>query len=130
MKFLHISRNSWHYRIAELGGFNAYKNNTYNICEYTQSILKTCFFGLIGGIAGMVGIYLLIHMILGLVISILYGIWIMDLAGFIALDLLIVIGITAAVIYIPEHLPTSDNFIKHAYNSWKEKYCAKIDFVE
>jgi hypothetical protein len=142
MKSLTFNRKSWHFEFAEAGGYWPDKDDDGNyvgdICEYTKAIFKF----LLVFVFCCIGFYLLVtpfvHAFLGIVFSLMYGTLIMTELGFIGCILAASLAITSIayviIIYVTERKykvsTKPDGFIKHAFKSWKEKYCARITFTE
>jgi len=144
MKELVFDANSWHYKFAKWAGYRPYGDRL-DICSYSRRI--TFAFILIGFLlaVGYVVTYALVHMLFGLVFSLLAGMWIMTIPGEIALFVISVLTAVFTFFWLlevarvkmenrrerrrNEHVNKPDGYIKHAYKGWKEKYCSKIKFV-
>lgn len=136
---LTFDSKSLHYKLALLGGLSEYDDDS-NICEYTRHVM----FGmvivlLIGLLIAFMGT-ILANMLFAIGFSLTYGMLIFSeaaIAGFIVSTIgAIWFGIwklhDAADEYRrnTRHEPKKpDGFVKHAYKSWKEKYCVKIEFA-
>jgi hypothetical protein len=125
---LTFNSTSLHYKLALLGGLSKYDDDS-NICEYTRHGLVIAFLGLI-----------LSHMLFAVGFSLVYGILIFSdaaIAGFMTTSLgLCWFGIWKLADSVKEHRRNAqdestkpDGFVKHAYKSWKEKYCVKVEFT-
>lgn len=136
MKTLTFNKTSWHYIIAAFGGFNEWKDQ--DLCTYTRrfmlGILKAALFGVLIAGAGFV----LAHILLGIAFSIYYGTMLFSLVAEFAILVIYVLslGLGGAICclyvgtkihdYANRDSNKEDNFIKHAYKGWKEKYCVRI----
>ena len=148
MKALTFNKNSWHFLLAtKVAGYNApYSYEGYicgdsaDICTYTRHVmgglLLLTFAGLL--IAG-VG-FILSNILLGIWFSIMLGMFFFSEVGTVGL---VFIGAGGGLFglktlinwYVDrsssaETIERPDGFVKHAYKSWKEKYCLKINFVD
>jgi hypothetical protein len=135
-----LNKNSWHYRLAtEYGGYTTYDGQ--DICTYTKSIIGSlvviAFCLLLFSFFSM----LIIHFGLGIVFSFITGTLFFSEMGWAAFAIFIVFGGGAASLWIifylrdrrreqieRDGLLDHDGFLKHAYRSWKEKYCVRISF--
>ncbi len=142
MKTLKFNTKSWHYQLAtKIANYNPGYNDE-DLCTYTRHVLGALLI-LMVGVAGVAIVGLLAsHMILGIIFSIMYKTFMFTEFGVIGLILSTIILLMFSVIYTTKYLerrkaakyrggyvPKPDNFIKHAYKSWKDKFCVKIDFV-
>lgn len=132
MKEYSLSKNSWHYKLANFGmGYNQYRIDTEtDICSYIRAVLVgtfvfaflTCVFAGLGG-----WVAFSVYSIVG------YFIWGMAISPF-AWTLLFVVGglfggaaaVTGGVV-IREKLDEQEpGFIRLAYQKFKNKTCVKI----
>lgn len=156
MKALTFKKNSWHFWLAKLVGYEApttwtrgdgtvaHYGDKGDICTYSRhvvgalfSILVISFFGVMG--TAIIGT-LLAHVILGIIFSIIMGTFFFTDIGVIGLFIITIVSLVAGTMYSLSWLRdraresdesnNPDGFIKHAYRSWKEKYCLKINFVD
>jgi hypothetical protein len=137
MKTLTFNKNSFHYKLAGFG--NEWFDAKEDICGYTRQV----FFGLIQLILCIgIGAFLvagfgrlLIETILGIIFFVMYALPLDGVAivGCVCYGAMIAL-VAAGYIY---HITKSwrkarkpcDNFVTHAYASFKGKYCATIEFV-
>jgi hypothetical protein len=143
MKELIFSSNSWHYKIAKLGGYHLVGQT--DICSYTRAVIKGIFAAIIYLSLFTLVSYVLTDLVLGLIFSAISGMWIMGMIGTGALyvmgAILLVIVIMIALLSLEELYKnwrdarrekrmnkSEDSFANSAYKSWKEKYCARIRF--
>jgi hypothetical protein len=136
---LTFNTNSLHYQLALLGGLSKYNDDS-NICEYTRHVLFGSLFAIvIGLIIAFIGM-VLSHMLFAIGFSLVYGILIFTdpaIAGFITTSIgLFWFGMWKLTESAKEHRRNApdepkkpDGFVKHAYKSWKEKYCVKVEFT-
>ena len=128
-----ISRNSWHYKVACLGGGIP---RTRDICAYTSDV----FTGLVGiGVLTIIAGYSLF--VIGNVIAWIAAILVNGV--FIEPNFFTMMGIFFFVITFPIILllgyilnrhfkdkKPEPSFIRTAYLSWKNKWCTKIEVVD
>lgn len=138
MKTLTVNRNSWHYKLAKLGGRDVYYET--DICSYTRRVMFGVVLAILATAAGIGAIYLLVDIVLGLGFSIWYGVWLMNAPGEIALMVVAILSFSAGVIFSIEKVSQAwrrhkrnqydrePGFVGQAYQSWKHKYCTKIEF--
>ena len=144
MKSLTVSEKLWHYKLAKFGGLSTWGGET-DICAYTRH----CVFGLLYiclcGIGTLIATELLVETLFSIIFSLIYS---MDLfteigkAGIIIIVVSTVMGLILYLIgkfakwsvdrkYRILDLPKKpDGFLKEAYNSYKHKYCLKINIEE
>jgi len=149
MKTLTFNKDSWHFQIAtRIAGYNApysypgedhvYGDNA-DICTYSKYVVSGLLLLMITG-ALLAGVgYILAHVLLGVWFSIVLGKFFFTEIGIIGLIVLIGIVIAFGVKLLndwrysqrmkAEYRDGPDGFMKHAYKSWKGKYCLKINFV-
>jgi len=126
-----ISRNSWHYKVACLGGGIP---RTRDICAYTSDVLT----GLVGvGVLTIIAGFSLF--IIGNVIAWIAAVLVNGM--FIEPNFFTMMGIFFFVITFPIILllgyillsvyeEKKHSFIWTAYSSWKNKWCTKIEVVD
>jgi hypothetical protein len=140
MKELVFRKDSWHYRIASFGGFDRMSNQ--DICTYTRRFL----FGIcLGALVFAIFLFLsktIIDVVLGLAFSLIYSAWIMTSLGTAGVIIIVTIGILflmgLGINYLRDlkdaarnkNSDKPDGFVKHAYKSWKDKYCLKVKIEE
>jgi len=139
MKTIELNCNAWHYKIASFTpGFRFFKYNA-NICNYPWRIL----FGMI--CMAIVAIFTFaITCVFGdtfawAAASISNWIWInpegyLAMIGFMVVfmitNIIAMIGALFGIQFLIEKCSKTDNFISQAYAAHKEKFCAKIEFVD
>jgi hypothetical protein len=153
MKKLTYSKNSWHYRLARQIGYSpdwgyddeGNSNKDFgDICSYWRHVVGAVLvIAIIFAIIYVVAT-LSVHLIMGIVFSLLYGMWLGTLVAEATL-FFIGAGITLLVIFegIPrvyssykeyryDHpkQPKPDGFIKEAYRSFKNKTCVQVKFTD
>lgn len=142
MKTLKLKKGSWHYRLAGITA-NLEIFNEPDICSYTRSVLAGILVILLLGMLIAFAGFFLSHMILGAIFASIYGVWILtDIAviGYIAASLLATVFAIEQIIKFSErrsrrrrNMPVEtkpDGFVKHAYKSWKNRFCVKVTFKE
>jgi hypothetical protein len=139
MKSLRFSRDSWHYKLVNATGYGIGIGEEIDLCGYTWRVIGTILlFALLSLIAVGVGV-LVIHFLLGIGFSLAYGAWLFNDIGFAGFVISIFAFSTWAVTKLNEwqnnrryrEKPKKpDGFIKNAYKSTKEKYCARVKFDE
>lgn len=142
MKSLTFNKSSWHYTMAHAAGFEPGNDNQGDICEYTKAVLK-CSLAALFCAAVFAGVsFLLVHLILGIAFSLWYGVWMMTVWGEATIMVLVIGTFVVTLFFGVEWLikwnrnrkynkeDKPDGFIKHAYRSWKEKYCVQVTFKD
>jgi len=140
MKTFALNKNSWHYRLAsEYGGLHRWQDST-DICSYTKEIFKGLFILALMLVAVAVVSQLVVHLVLGIGFSIYAGMWIgSDWAWAAATILVVAVGYIVILLAfsltckggkIAKETISNTEFFKVAYSSWKDKYCARIEFKE
>ena len=142
METLKLKKGSWHYRLASITA-NLEIFNEPDICSYTRSVLAGMLIVAAVTVLFSFVSFTLAHMILGVIFASIYGAWILtDIAiigyiltatfGFI---FLIDRGIKIADVrrirnkLNPKEVKP-DGFVKHAYKSWKNRFCVKVTFED
>lgn len=148
MKELIFNKNSWHYKIANWMDYDPDYHGS-DICSYTRRIgLGLLFIGLAFVLTSVL-CYALVQALFGLVFSLAVGMWIVSVIGEITLIAIGTISGFIAVLFLVGWFSQKlherrerryakrltepegpDSFVKHAYKSWKEKYCVNIKFIE
>lgn len=135
MKTLVFKENSWHHYLANFGMRRVHGRHT-DICEYTRSVIK--------GLLLCILAYTMLAGVISLYAYTIYN-WIMWALVGMELDKIttVVTGVTAicagaigvAVGWTYASERTSDvcdaitpNFVRVAYSSWKDKFCARVEF--
>lgn len=146
MKEFAISTDSWHFRLAKLGGFDTRYHNR-DICTYTQKMVRALFIGsMLGLLIAFIG-YFFFECLFGLIFSAIAGMWITTIQGEIVL-LILGVGV-AFVILCCICMFTDDGiarlrarkrncqsdgdyqpgFVTTIYKSWKDKFCIRLKFM-
>lgn len=132
MKTLTASNNSWHFKLAKIGGLNAWRPQ-HDICSYTRHCIYGALLVLLI-MASSVGIAnILVHTILSVSFSLWYMENLFSELGIMGSVLFCGVSITALIVYHVnryherEYVCKPDGFIVSAYKSYKNKYCLKID---
>lgn len=138
MKTVKVNKKSWHYWLADIGGFVEWKDN--DICTYRSAVIKgmgeISFLALIASLVFGLGAVIIGDLIGWGIACFIYGVFIQPSQY--ALSALIVLGIAALAssffgvvvggkLIINSHKP---EFITTAYQSWRDKVCHKIEIVE
>ena len=148
MKPFVFNKDSWHYWLAtEVGAFSKYRTDS-NICEYTRAVLKgvlllTFFAAVFSAI-----VYWITITVVWWVVILQHGFF--EAEGPIVLSA--IVGIFCTAWFIGGGIPwayrkvkravyearypdgyrekiVTDNFLTHAYRSWKEKTCVRVTLV-
>jgi flagellar biosynthesis protein FliQ len=135
MTSLTVNKRSWHYAIAKFGGMSC--AHGLDLCTYTRKFILGLFrAALSGALIALLG-YVLFSILFGIGFSIFYGVWMFDevaISGLIMLFAIAAFILTCTLLNkIDDYNSTkaaSDNFIKHAYSGWKNKFCVKIDITD
>lgn len=148
MKTLNFNKNSLHYKLATLGGFdryNCYYDGSTDICSYLRRVMMGVFVSIILLMTFVFASTLVVHTLFGLVFSFIYDTDMFNVWGQVGL---LTAGISSLFAFIwivpgkimdlyysiksnrPEKPAAPDNFVREAYSSYKEKYCVKIKFHE
>lgn len=139
---LKFNKNSWHYKLADMGGYDS--SSSRDICTYTRRILLGAMLFAFVSCIGLFLTYVIINMLFAVGFSLWYGMWIISDIGF-AGWLLTFIGAAAfGIVRTFEAIgrwrakrreekynrePEPDGYVLSAYKGWKDKYCAKLEFV-
>ncbi len=159
MKSLTFNKSSWHYLLAtKIGNYDPPRKyedsdelygDSGDICTYTRHVLLgALLLTLVGVIIACVG-FALWHFIFGIIFSLLCGCYMFSDLGTIVLVVgsifALSVGFFKSVKAIGEwnynrkmdkrknyvnRPPKPDGFMKHAYKSWKGKFCVQIEFKE
>jgi hypothetical protein len=141
MKSPTFYKNSWHYLIAhKIAGYSPYDDAGKNICTYTKYVIGGIIaLSVIGAGIAAAG-FLFFNLIFGIIFSLIYGAWIMTPIAEATLIMGTIIGTFLALLKLfkmrrerlmsTENRNRQDGFVKHAYKSWKEKFCLRIEFTE
>jgi hypothetical protein len=146
MKTLKFNKNSWHYKLAEAAGYSPaaeldevtgeWSYKTGEICSYSRYVgswfLMAAFLLMLAYLA----MHITVNFLFGVVFSIMYMTMLFNGAGFVGLFIFCIasaFAIAALVINwakksTQKTLDNPDSFIGNAYRSWKDKFCAKIEF--
>ncbi len=160
MKQLTFNNQSWHYKLAKMAGYSPkstyideygdeYKTGEHDtdICAYTRRVVLGSFMlAFLGMVTGIVG-FVFWHVVFGIIFSIIMGTWFFTEIGIAGLTMIVALSFVGlwilGTIKYGEYkdkkrwtaqnstLPVKpDNFVKHAYKSWKGKFCMQINFVD
>lgn len=152
MKTLTFDKNSWHFLIAtKIAGYTAPFEYTYNdgttavhgdpgdICTYSKHVMGGMFLLTLSGLAIAGASWVVVHMLLGVWFSLMLGTFFVSEVGIAGFIVTILAGIIVGVKWRSDRkmsteyrnrLVKPDGFVKHAYKSWKEKFCLSINFVD
>lgn len=146
MKALTFNKNSWHFLLAtKMGHYRPYDRESgygdnADICTYSRHVMGGLLLLTLAAAAIAFAGFIVSHILLGIWFSIMLGTWFFSDW---AVGAMIVLGIGAFVIGMKvaidwqyerrmssEYRNRPDGFVKHAYKSWKEKYCVQIEFKD
>jgi len=137
MNKLTLNTNSWHYKFATFGGFNRYKSQ--DICTYTRRIAQAMIGIVMLSFIAMFLTWAAVEMIMGMAFSLYYGVYLFSNMGELGLLLFVAVMIVIATFFtvwvahdviLNRAERVSDNFVSHAYKSWKNKYCVGVEFTD
>lgn len=151
MKALTFNTNSWHfllatkvasYRVPSVSKYSDGEFYTYgdsaDICTYSRHVMGGLLLLTLAGVAIAGAGFIVSHFLLGIWFSIMLGTWffsdwavgamiVFGIGGFI-------IGTKVVIDWLYNRRMNSrtkpDGFVKHAYKSWKEKFCVQIEFKD
>ena len=137
MKEINISQRSWHYFLARFGDTYS-RRDLSDICSYRQAVaMGGSFFAFIASIC--VGLTISTGDALAWVVSGFVNGWLIEpnviasaalgicmLAAILTASGIIVLGLNFAYKAIRG---TSPSVLGQAYESWKDKYCVKVNIV-
>jgi len=139
MKTIEINQMSWHYKLANFAVTNydlEYRCN--DVCDYTRKVLFGAFVFLIACVCGIMASVMFVWMfadtLAWIVASIVQGGFIYPNPPTIALLVVLALFTVIGALYsIPKGFAAINRtvdipFVKTAYRSWKDKWCAKIEF--
>ena len=153
MKTLTFNVNSWHfllatkvanYRVPSVSKYSDGEFYTYgdsaDICTYSKHVMGgALLLTIAAALIGLVG-FLLAHVLIGVWFSFILGTWFFSswAEATMIITLVVVASFVMAFLFkwyierkrSTEYRNRPDGFVKHAYRSWKEKFCVKINFVE
>jgi len=139
MKPIEIDRNSWHYKAAE---FSDHGKIYYckDICQYSRRVLGGCFWIALISLTAIFFTAMLTYMaadfIAWVAAMIVHLGWVQPEPAALATLMLLVVGSCVVTLFaIPRVFRTVSEkidmpFVKTAYSSWKEKWCAPIEIKE
>jgi len=140
MKTLKFSPDSWHYKMI-YKYTPARDRDLVDICSYTRYFLFSLLtIGLI-----LLGVtlasFVVSQILVGIGFSLWYGMFIFSEVAQLAMGVIAVLGLAIGFValmswfsekrqeYKEAHRNDPDGFVKEAYKSWKEKYCARVEIV-
>ncbi len=128
MEPIKIDKNSWHFKIVTL-----VDDDPKDICAYRRAFIIASFVISILGFLLIVGGWIVVNMILGLIFSILYGAWILTEAAIVGFICLVsfgtFLGVPGVYSWYKRRKMDRDEgpgVVTLAYRSWKEKHCAPV----
>ena len=145
MKEIAINRKSWHYYLATKVA--AYSPNwdysvgeeSDDICRYRSHVLGAILL-IILAICAFYGVaFAAVQLSFAIVFSLLYHAWLFSSFAEAMLMVIVLLSVGAGICFLLDRLKAyrkhkeierPDGFVKHAYKSWREKYCVKIKFTE
>ena len=137
MKTLQLNKNSWHYWLTRKYRLLS-DYETHDICSYSSIVLGACLLTLILFVLSCLGIFMIVAglwVLAGLLFHFSYPEILNGFAIMIGVFLLTMLRIRYHEWKLNRmfdedgyriHKP--DNFLKHAYQSWKQKFCIKVEF--
>ena len=140
MKSLQFSADSWHYKMI-YKYTPARDRDLVDICSYTRYFLFSLLtIGLI--LAGVtLASFILTQILVGIGFSLWHGMLIFSEVAKVSMGVITVLGGAIGIVafmawvgdkhreYKEAHRGEPDGFVKEAYKSWKEKYCARVEIV-
>lgn len=128
MKTIELKRKSWHHWLANFGDKRIYE--TTNICEYTRCVLIGTFLFLLSVVVSSLSTGAVLFTI-GNIFGWLFlgyefhnvSVIVTSTFTCIVLMFFIIVG-RAKLIHQVDKEPS---FVRLAYRSWKEKYCARVE---
>lgn len=140
MKSLTFNRNSWHFKLALFGDR---RRTPDDLCTYIRYVIYGFFEILAITIMSAIMIaglsYAFWDAVFAIGFSLYYGIMLIYGGTWVTIIIFSILCFIAFIVWmhslgvftsIKESIPTlkEDSFVRQAYKSHKEKYCAKIDF--
>lgn len=125
MKPIEIDTNSWHYKIA----FSSiHSKRITNICEYrTAVITNLLLMALTGLLLSLMALGVAVIMVYGLMSVLFYFTHGLPLQA----EFWLMCTFTAIILFLTNKMQAknpSKSVTMEMYHSWKEKYCAKVEF--
>jgi hypothetical protein len=125
-----IDRKSWHYQIIEMNKDAFYEDPT-DFCAYVKK-----FFWSMVSLAIMSALlfsvsFALGNMVVSLLFSAYYGIWVMTEFGMAAITLLagLLFAVVLVLLFIgAQQVGRHDNFASTAAKSFFQKYCVRVEY--
>lgn len=143
MKTFTFNRKSYHYTLADRGGFyeSRWEDEHDDLCKYLRCVFKgllvTMLVMILASAAGLV----VVDVLAAIGFSLYHGMWIF---GPIASVALFITGVlTGAILIVAgghwlknaitensrKLVQKEDGFVGVAYRSWKDKFCARLSFT-
>lgn len=146
MKTMLIESNSWHLRLARIGGFGIYSGSNADVCGYTRCVLLGSFLLFLWWsllICLFVAFFgLMLFSLYELVVSFYYSKYLLTYFGEVGLGLIGGAAIFTFLHFVmrdeikfmdrisglldPRKKDKEPGFIKIAYLAWKDKYCFRV----
>lgn len=148
MKTLKFDTKSWHWYLAHEVGNYVPSRHGENLCAYTRRVLLGAI--KVAGAAAVVGVivagigYLFWNLVFGIIFSILMHTWFFTDEGMAVVVLsgvatglallyglfrLVMRGLSNAAEAMKEAtIEKKDSFAANAYDSWHNKFCARLEF--
>lgn len=151
MKTLTFDKKSWHYELAEMGGFRYYDWQEQNFCTYARKVLIGIFLSILITIIGAGAAGTVVMPLVTYIGYLSTGVWLggesgdIHVAYFIVdtvlivtvllwylVDVLIPCAYNGAIEFVTKEVRKvpSDSFVKTWWKSFKEKTCFKIEFID
>ena len=143
METLKFRKNSWHYKLAQLVKYSPGHNDDGEICSYSRHVLGGILACLLVALLFAWGAFLVSHMVLGVVFSLTMGVFFFSETGAFGLLIFSLLGVAYGFTRLKDWFqmravrrglnrattePAADGFARHAYKSWKNRFCVKVTF--
>lgn len=141
MKSIELKKDSWHYHVATgYSSLREWETENTDICSYTRYVLKGMFFIALIIIAASIILAPIVHLLVGIVVGLAYGAVMLSpfsMIGLLIIAISVIIGILIGSLLWYEDrnkykvkVKKPDGYVKLAYKSWKEQYCARVEFKD
>jgi hypothetical protein len=135
MKTLRFSETSWHYRLARVGD-EYHRRDLSNICAYTRAVLAGVFCILLALLAIVIASLFVGDFLAWIAAQMIHWQLIAPAESAIVVLCLLSLIIAIFIIYLAadnlrnSHDKISDSFIGASYQSFKERWCARVEIIE
>lgn len=134
MKAFNLSKDSWHFYVANFGSKRIWVEDGSDICEYTRAVFAGSFLVLLSCACALLGVtwvgcsvYNLYDMMFGNGVLEIYTALLLFMVGM----LTVFISIAVFMDWFnsrPEKPEVEPGFVKLAYRKFKNKTCFRLDF--